>query len=507
MRVPSTRDETGAGNSTLPRVSVVIPTYNRSRLLRETVESVLAQTYPNVETIVVIDGSTDDTAEMLAQYAGQVTVIRQANQGVAAARNRGMRAASGEYVTFLDDDDLILPAKIARQVHALSSHPDAGVAHCRYYFADEDGRYLQKKGLLPEGDILHRLLHTNFIWMGAPLIRRRCLDRVGGFDEHIPGTTADWDLWLRIAQADYPFACVQEPLGVYRLQQDSMMADVARLEAGMFAVADRAFANADLPANVKAQQMPIYSNIHFWLSCRYYGARQWDGARRNLTTAMALQPGLSAQPGEMALRFSGYALSPPVNDPLRFAQDVLDHLPACASDLQKHRSQLLSRIHVNLALRDYCAGDVAGAQGQLAHAIALEPAWATDEKEFGRILTHFAIHLPIGSPMHCVDTVFRNLSAQVHRMRRVRARTLSSVSRRLAHQHHHEGQQKLAVRRILQALCYRPTSICQPNTVSVLLQAVMELMKGQESRYALTFSPPGNRNGRPREPTGIPRRL
>ncbi len=125
-----------------------------------------------------------------------------------------------------------MPTKIERQVQVLASRPEVGLVHCRFYYADEDGNYLYKAGLLPEGEVLQELVCSNFVWVGAPLIRRHCFDQVGLFDEEIPAICADWDMWLRIAQAGYRFACVQEPLGVYRIHRDGMMSDVAKLERG-----------------------------------------------------------------------------------------------------------------------------------------------------------------------------------------------------------------------------------------------------------------------------------
>src|SRR6266508_897311 len=119
-------------------VSVVIPNYNCGRFLEETLESVFAQAYPAVEVIVVDDGSTDDSLQVLEKYAGRVNVIRQANQGVSAARNAGIRASHGELVALLDADDLWHPDKLAKQV-ALFANPAVGLVHCAVEYIDEQG--------------------------------------------------------------------------------------------------------------------------------------------------------------------------------------------------------------------------------------------------------------------------------------------------------------------------------------------------------------------------------
>jgi glycosyltransferase involved in cell wall biosynthesis len=464
-----------------PRVSVIIPTHNRSKLLRAAVKSALAQTYPNIEIIVVDDGSTDDTPPIMAQYAGRVIYLQQANQGVAAARNTGVRAATGEYLTFLDDDDLILPAKVERQVQVLSSRPEIGLVHCRYYYADGDGNLLDKVGLLPEGEVLKALLCGNFIWVGAPLIHRRCLEQVGLFDEEIPSVSADWDLWLRIALADIPFACVQEPLGVYRTQQDSMLADAASLERATLAVFDKVFANSQLPADavdVKAQALSMW---HFWISCRYYAAHRWDDAQRNLSEALALCPHLLAEPADLVKLFSDDALSPRAGDPFAFLTGVLDHLPPEAEGLQQYRPQLLSRVYVGLALRNYGLGNIAEARDQLAQAVVLNPAMLEQLEEFAESLYTFAMRLPVSAPLSYVDTVLQNLPPEAQRLGLVRARVLSDVNVGCAFEDYSAGRRLPTVRRVLAALRYRPTWLRNRGVVSIFLRSLLGLAVRQHS--------------------------
>jgi glycosyltransferase involved in cell wall biosynthesis len=469
--------------SYLPRVSVIIPTYNRSKLLREAVESVLAQTYPNIEVVVVDDGSTDDTAAVAAQYAGRVTYLKQANQDVAAARNTGIRAASGEYLSFLDDDDLILPTKIARQVQVLASRSEAGLVHCRYYYANEDGNYLYKVGLLPEGEVLQKLVCKNFVWVGAPLIRCQCFEQVGLFDEEIPAICADWDMWLRMAQAGYRFACVQEPLGVYRIHRDGMMSDVAELERGIFAVLDKVFSNSQSPAEVAALKKQVYGGIRFWISCRYYAAGQWDDARRNLTAALALRPQLLEQPGELSRLLLSHALSPRVSDPFQFVAGVLDHLPACADGLQRYRSHILSQIYAGLAMRNYGVGNIADAKSQFTEAIALDPTRFEQTKYFARLLSRYALHLPVSAPIPYVDTVLRNLPAQAQRLGRGRAHVLSYVNVKLARQDYSAGRRLRTIRRVLTALRYRPSWIGNRGLVSIFLRSLLGLMTRESGQH------------------------
>ena len=164
--------------TTTSRVAIIIVTHNRAGLLREAIESVLAQTYPHIEITVVDNGSTDDTGAVVNAYAGRVRYFKQDNQGVAAARNVGIEVSTGDYVGVLDDDDTYLPTKIERQVAILDAHPELGLVHCRYVSTDPNGKGLEKSNILPEGDVLPELVCGCFLMVHTPLIRRQCFDRV-----------------------------------------------------------------------------------------------------------------------------------------------------------------------------------------------------------------------------------------------------------------------------------------------------------------------------------------
>jgi len=182
----------------LPRVSVIIPTYNRSRMLKEAIDSVLSQDYPHFELVVVDDGSTDATAELLQAYGQDLVVIRQPNRGVSAARNAGIAAASGRYIAFLDSDDLWLPQKLTRQVRFFNQYPDALVCQTEEIWMRNGRRVnpgLRHRKL--SGMIFEPSLHLCLISPSAVMIRRSLFRAVGRFDENLPACE-DYDLWLRV---------------------------------------------------------------------------------------------------------------------------------------------------------------------------------------------------------------------------------------------------------------------------------------------------------------------
>ena len=198
-----------------PRVSVVLPTYNRGWILEQAVDSVLGQDYANLELIVVDDGSTDDTKGLLSMFGDRIAVIRQANRGVSAARNAGIRAATGELIALLDSDDTWLPGKVTAQVSFFSNHPDALVCQTQEIWIRNGVRVNPGKRHRKEaGMIFERSLALCLVSPSAVMMRKSLLDEVGLFDEALPACE-DYDLWLRIAWK-HPIHLIDQPLIVKR---------------------------------------------------------------------------------------------------------------------------------------------------------------------------------------------------------------------------------------------------------------------------------------------------
>jgi glycosyltransferase involved in cell wall biosynthesis len=166
------------------RVSVIIPVSNGEEYIAEAIDSVLAQTCPKVECIVIDDGSTDRTAEIVRGYGDRVSYIHQANAERSAARNNGLAHASGKYVSFLDADDLLLPDKLTEQVAFLEAHPEYDVVYSRvkYFRENRKRNYYTVRRVTPSGEIAPLLLYANFITINSPLFRRSAAERVAGFD-------------------------------------------------------------------------------------------------------------------------------------------------------------------------------------------------------------------------------------------------------------------------------------------------------------------------------------
>ena len=203
-------------SASYPAVSIIISTYNRAGILAEAVESVLEQEYPgDTELIVVDDGSTDNTPEILADYENRVHCIRQENRGVSAGRNRGIAAAGGDLIAFLDSDDLWLPGKLACQTEFFCNRPDALICQTEEIWIRNGIRVNPKKRhRKPSGMIFTPSLDLCLVSPSAVMMRRELFDRVGMFDENLPACE-DYDLWLRIA-CRYPVYLIDTPMIVKR---------------------------------------------------------------------------------------------------------------------------------------------------------------------------------------------------------------------------------------------------------------------------------------------------
>ena len=196
-----------------PLISVIIPTYNRAWTLAKAVDSVLAQTYPEVEILVVDDGSTDGTADMLSTYGDAIQVLTIENGGVSRARNQGIVATQGTIIAFLDSDDSWLPEKLEEQVTFFNENPEALICQTEEIWIRNGKRVNPcKHHKKPSGEIFEASLHLCLVSPSAVMIKRSLFDTVGLFDESLPACE-DYDLWLRIA-CRFPIYTTASPLVV-----------------------------------------------------------------------------------------------------------------------------------------------------------------------------------------------------------------------------------------------------------------------------------------------------
>ena len=294
-----------------PRVSVVIPAYNASLTVSAAIESVRAQSLSDFEIIVVDDGSTDDTGARVAAIDDpRLRVIHASHDGPAQARNRGIEAARGEFITFLDADDLWTADKLESQVAALEADPGAGAVYSWTAFVDEQGRYLfAKRPQHDRGDVYGELLVTFFLASGSNVLARtECVRSVGRFDGSVQ-PVEDWEYWLRAART-HRFAVVPKYQVLYRFSSASASAAVEKYQDAIDRVSRQFF--ADSPPELRARRSECLSNASLH-ACLLHLARttapdRHQRAGRALRRAIALRPASLASTRIMALVGSWLAL-------------------------------------------------------------------------------------------------------------------------------------------------------------------------------------------------------
>jgi glycosyltransferase involved in cell wall biosynthesis len=272
-------------NDPPPRVSVVMPAYNSARTIGQAIGSVLEQTITDLELLVVDDGSTDATAAAVTAVEDpRVRLITQANAGTSAARNTGIAQARGEWVAFLDADDLWLPTKLERQLTLMAAAPGCLASEAGAYLVDDQLNRLELRRCVAVDDpLLAFLRFQNLPNAGSSwIVRRELLGRIGGFDTTLP-RIEDWEFSIRLARFANPL-CIDEALALYRYHESNRSHDVeAHVAAGQM-ILGRLFADPTLPPEVRSHRREIYARFYNmlcggmfrvgdWRGCFYWGAR------------------------------------------------------------------------------------------------------------------------------------------------------------------------------------------------------------------------------------------
>ena len=224
----------------MPKVTVIIPSYNCEAYIAETIDSILNQTFKDLELIVVDDGSTDRTCEIVESYGDPVRLIRQSNARVCAARNRGIREAKGEFICLMDHDDYWYPEKLARQLQEFERHPEAGAVFSTFirWYRDESGNFPAPESYdrlsVPDdtdpeftGWIYHQFLLDCWMLTSSAMFRKEVFEKCGMFDEALP-YSEDWELWIRMSR-HYPMVKLNRTYTLYRqhpLQGSRLVRDV-----------------------------------------------------------------------------------------------------------------------------------------------------------------------------------------------------------------------------------------------------------------------------------------
>jgi len=363
--------------NTGPRVSVVIPTYNHETYIAEAVESVLAQTYQDFELIVIDDGSTDNTRQVLEPYLDRITYLYQENQGRSLARNRGIQVAQGEYIAFLDADDWFLPRKLELQTHFLDEHSEVGMVTSGWIETDEQGKTLRRV------EPWHWKPHLGLAEcvMSIPVIPsslqvRRCwLDAVGLFDESLDWNE-DQDLYLRLVTDGCRLVWLPEIVSCYRLRGNHMSQYMSHMREDALTVLDKFYARPDVPEDVRAMQGSAYAVAHVICAARAYGARAVSEARQDVSRAIELDPGLlQGNPSRLVNLLVGWADNRQLGDKAKYLDTLARHLPSQVPCARWQVRKAVANRYMGQVFEAHRLGDWETVRTCLVRGLRLDPTW------------------------------------------------------------------------------------------------------------------------------------
>jgi glycosyltransferase involved in cell wall biosynthesis len=273
-----------------PLVSVVIPAHNAEAFVAEAIESVLGQTNRSTECIIVDDGSSDATRNVVRGYGNRVRLVTQPNRGVSAARNRGASVARGDLLAFLDADDVWRPERLTRMVEVLTAGPGAEAALCATQIVD--------RALRPVGEMrldypirLEEVLlcRANLVSPSSNLlVKRTCFEAIGGFDERL-STAADWALLVHLVEG-HQLAYLDEPLVLYRRHEANMSRSIQAMEHDMVLVYEELFAGDGTSASLRDVRRRAYANLRRTIAGSYYVQGKWRDFLRNALLSIASHP-------------------------------------------------------------------------------------------------------------------------------------------------------------------------------------------------------------------------
>ena len=269
----------------MPSVSVIIPTYNRADFLAEAVDSVLGQTWKDLEVIVVDDGSTDESQEILRRYGDRVRFFYQENEGPSSARNLGASRARGQFLAFLDSDDVWEPNKLDAQMAFLRSHPDVRMVCCGGYVLGKSRRRRTPIARDLSGDLFLRLYLRSFINTSSVVLARECFFEVGPFDPMMR-TAEDYDFWLRVAHR-FRIGYLKAPLVGIRKHSDELSRNKVELRRNAIRVIERHFDKDRVPGVVYRRRL---ADLHVYLGRGYRRIGDFRAARAAFRQAMHLAP-------------------------------------------------------------------------------------------------------------------------------------------------------------------------------------------------------------------------
>ncbi|MFC1922178.1 glycosyltransferase family 2 protein [Chloroflexota bacterium] len=353
----------------MPKVSVIIPTYNRPHLFPKAVDSVLKQTFTDFEIIVVDDGSTKPVGYIVNQYNdSRLRYIYQENSGLVVARNNGVFAADSKYIAFLDDDDRFLPHKLDVQVALLEANPNIGLALGGYINEDSKGKLFSENQpwLYHDPNDIKTWLYGCPTIPSVPLIRTAWFNEIGGFDNNLK-FTEDADLWLRLAFSGCRMAFVQSIVSIYYINPVGMARNAIPMRNGWLQVINNFYSTPGIPNELLEIKEEVLSAAYIIGAMREIGIGAIKQAQDDISMAFHLDKTLIEKPDFILETIVNFAVDPNITEhPYSYTKTVFSNLPNEAEQLKCFEKQVLGQVISKLLFEAHKQNDIDAMRQNLA---------------------------------------------------------------------------------------------------------------------------------------------
>jgi len=367
-------------------VSVIIPNYNHARYLGDAIQSVLDQLYRHVEIIVVDDGSSDNSREVVDNFGSRIKSIWQRNQGLSAARNAGIQASNGDFIGVLDADDLYDPNYLSTLVPMLEADPGAYGIYCGYRFVDHQNRSLPQIEArdIPDGKLYDALLDGNFLVPESVLVRRQCYEKTNLFDDSLTACE-DWDMWLRLSKK-YRFIGTDQILTRHRVLPGSMSSDPKKMFNNRLAVLNKHFGERETNGGMSSAQQRAYGRAYLASCVEYqqYGDEEmsyqcfWNMAKVYPDLLTLIDTYYQLGCGDQPKGYMGHFASMDLKRSAITLLNMLDRLfmdPDLSTRLKDYRRTAYSNAYFALALLNYGARQYGETRGLLMSILRTNPRY------------------------------------------------------------------------------------------------------------------------------------
>ena len=331
----------------MPTISVIVPTHNRPHFLHQAIKSILAQSFADLEAIVVDDGSEDDTRNtVLSFHDSRIRYIYQEKGGRSVARNRGLIQSQGDYVAFLDDDDLFFSHKIDSQLRFLHDNPKIDLVNSGVWYIDSQNSFLgiYAPWLYEQSISFHSALYSTRMTTHSVLFRRSVLESLDQWFDPELDLCEDADFLIRILQNGCRAGMLRGFVGAYRIHSSNSASGGVEYARSYRKVLDRVFLSRDLPPSVLEDRKKVYAHFLVVAACRAYAARDASTAREYLEEATEKEPALVEERiTEIMARFAGFAGS----DPRPFVEFALANLPDSLAHYHYFKREIFKKVLEN----------------------------------------------------------------------------------------------------------------------------------------------------------------